>query len=563
MAQGTVEQIPRKRWWLVPLIVVVGVAVLGVAAFSAYRKIAPDRMAQRAREYLAAGDYRNAVLTARRALEINPTNAAASAVMVEITEQLQVPDVVEWRRRMSELNPNSAPEALAWAATALRAGKTASAEEALAAVPESERNSASYHSKAGTLALSSGKWREAEKHYAEALRLEPANELHQYNLSTLRLQSGDAEIRKSAAEALEQMARGGRVQAFAHRALVTRLAGERQWAQALEHSTALLKDPVAQFSDRLINLEILRQLRQGDAAATALKEAQKIARTNPEHAAALLNWMRLHGLAADAAEWATLLEKEVSSRPAVAAARAECLIATQDWEALRAVVETEPWESSEELRLAFLARVLREQGDLQGARARWTGAVTIGAKNRESASRLAFLAVQWGWNDEAREPLWAAASGAAPQWALHILHRLYQMENDTTGLLRVATRLLEVEPGNDEAANNVAMLSLLLGRDRDAALRSAQALHQKASGNAAFASTYALALHLSGRSGEAVEVMQKLGPAPLRDPAVAAYYGLFLSATGARDTAGEFIELGKRATLLPEEKELIAPSWGI
>ena len=44
----------------------------------------------------------------------------------------------------------------------------------------------------------------------------------------------------------------------------------------------------------------------------------------------------------------------------------------------------------------------------------------------------------------------------------------------------------------------------------------------------------------------------------LRVPSVAAYYGIVLMATGDKAKAREFLELGQKATLLPEERTLLA-----
>jgi predicted Zn-dependent protease len=555
MAQGA-NQLPGTHPWLRAALILALLAVAGVAAFLVYRKYEPDRLTRQAREYVAKGDYRSAVLAVRRALAISPRSQSASRLMAEITEQLQVPDALDWRRRIAELNPGSTPDALAWVDTALRMHKTAAAEQALASVPEGQRDSASYHSKAGTVALSSGKWRDAEKHYAEALKREPSNELHQYNYATLQLQSPDAAQRKTGTETLDRLARGGRVQAFAQRALITRLSREGKWDEALDHSAALLKDSTAQFGDRLVHLELLRRLNKPEFA-TELADTLKLARADAEQAALLVNWLRSNALTNEALRWVESLEPAIGGNARVAAARAECLTETRNWGELRKLVGETNWATDDDLRLAYLARALREQNEIEGSKVRWAAAVSLAAKTRESASRLAYLATRWGWDDEAREILWAAVNAPAPEWALQILHRLCQAEGDTEGLLRVATRFVELDPGNDSARNNVAMLSLLLGRDVAAALAIARELHSKASSNPVFASTYAFALHLQGQSEEALRVMKDLPPEELRNPPTAAYYGLLLAATGKNGEAQPYLELGKAARLLPEEKALL------
>ena len=555
MTQGSNAPSPPRRW-LKPVIIVVVLGALTVGGFLIYRTYEPDRLTRRARGYVASGDYRNAVLTVRRALTINPASRSASRLMAEITEELQVPDAIDWRRRVAELNPGSAPDALAWADTALRMQKSAAAEQALAAVPEAERNTATYQSKAGTLALSSGKWQEARKYYAEALRLEPNNELHQYNNATLQLQSPDPAERKAGAETLDRLAKSGRVQTFARRSLVTRLCREEKWDQALQHSAELVKDNAAQFGDHLIHLQLLHRSASPDFPKT-LAANQERAQSHSESAALMLNWMRMHGFAPDAVSWARSIKPEAANNPRVSAALADCLVETRDWEALRKLTEETNWAQDEPLRLAYLARALREQQDLEGSRARWTAATSLAVKNRESATRLAYLATRWNWSAEARETLWAAVDSPGPQWALQMLHRLCQAEGDTNGLLRVASRFVDLDPTNDPARNNVAMLSLLLGRDTASALATARELHEKKPADPVFASTYAYALHVNGQSGEGLAILKKLPPEQLREPGTAAYYGVLLAATGSTAEAHPYLDLAKSAPLLPEEKALV------
>jgi predicted Zn-dependent protease len=101
------------------------------------------------------------------------------------------------------------------------------------------------------------------------------------------------------------------------------------------------------------------------------------------------------------------------------------------------------------------------------------------------------------------------------------------------------------------------MVSLLLGEDKAEAHRSAAELHAADPGNPVFASTYAFSLYLRGRPQEAVQMLRALGLDRLDDPALAAYYGVFLSATGDTQTARTYLDKSAKAFLLPEEQALV------
>jgi len=54
-----------------------------------------------------------------------------------------------------------------------------------------------------------------------------------------------------------------------------------------------------------------------------------------------------------------------------------------------------------------------------------------------------------------------------------------------------------------------------------------------------------------------LKVMNGLSDSQLRDPSLAAYYGVVLAAAGDRARAREFLKLAASAKLLPEEKQLV------
>jgi tetratricopeptide (TPR) repeat protein len=556
MAQAENDELPRNRWWLKLLIGLVILAGLCVGGFLLYRKYEPERLTKRAQEYFDKDDHRNAVLTLRRALEIDPTNVSASRLMAKITESLQVPDALDWRRRLNELNPGSAADALAFAGTALRQGKTAVANQALASVSPEEQNTGAFQSGAGTAAMAAGNLKQAEQHFTKALALEPENELHQYNLATLHLQSSDAAKRTSAAAKLEKLAEGGRVQMFARRSLTARLITDQKFEEALARSTELMNDKAAAFPDRITHLDLLRRLDRPELAE-AVTAAQSAAAADPASAAMLIDWFRVSGQAARGVEWGQSLDTKTAEHPQVRIGLAECLFVLKKWPELLEFASRGEWGGADYARLGYAACALHEQGDREGAKARWSAA-TAAAKGREAALRLIYLPSRIGWTEAMRETLWAASAAPGGDWALLTLNRLYRSEGDTAGLLRVAQRFLELDPQNAGARNNTAALSLLLGQDPAPALETARKLHEQSSANADFATTYALALHQAGRSAEGLAVLKKLPPATLREPSVAGYFGMLLRATGAA-VADEYVQLARQGQFLPEEKALFFP----
>jgi hypothetical protein len=68
--------------------------------------------------------------------------------------------------------------------------------------------------------------------------------------------------------------------------------------------------------------------------------------------------------------------------------------------------------------------------------------------------------------------------------------------------------------------------------------------------------TYAYSLLTQGNSKEALRIMSSLSEEQLSDPTISTYYGIFLAANGD-EKARTYLDVGKQANLLPEEKALI------
>jgi predicted Zn-dependent protease len=114
-----------------------------------------------------------------------------------------------------------------------------------------------------------------------------------------------------------------------------------------------------------------------------------------------------------------------------------------------------------------------------------------------------------------------------------------------------------LDPADLVAANNCASLGLLLTGD-SSARRLAAKLHAEHPADTVFSATYAFALHLEGKTGQAIKLMETLKEAHLRQPAIAAYYFIMLVESGNMERAHLFLSAANQATLLPEEQQLLA-----
>ena len=92
----------RRRFWILTAVILVVLLMLAVAGWlgrSAYRHFKEKREQAQAQAFLAKGDYRSALLSARQTLQFNPTNVPACRVMAALAELSHSPSALDWQRR--------------------------------------------------------------------------------------------------------------------------------------------------------------------------------------------------------------------------------------------------------------------------------------------------------------------------------------------------------------------------------------------------------------------------------------------------------------------------------
>jgi hypothetical protein len=268
--------------------------------------------------------------------------------------------------------------------------------------------------------------------------------------------------------------------------------------------------------------------------------------------------MTSHSLSLLAIDWSKHLPPEMLGSISIRFALADAYVQLRDWSALKAMLQRGSWDRVESFRLALQAKVAKETGDSDGYEKAWAEAVAQAKNDSERLNVLQKLAFQWHWPEKGVAVLWLLADiPATQQAALEALYNHFAGERDTAGLFRVLTRLIDVMPDDPQVKNNFAQISLLLHADSFRARALAEYVHREQPKNAAFASTYAFALYRNGDVKGALQVMDSLTPEQLKDPAVAAYYGIILAAAGHHPEAAKFLDAAATAKLLPEEQELV------
>ena len=548
-----------KKAILASVVVVVGVLGLWFYARPAYKRHRETRAVEQAKSYLAKGDYRNASLSARQALRVNPLDLEACRIMADLAERSRSPYVLDWRRRIVEAAP-TIENKLLLATSALRAQAPPYplAAETLEQLKGSATNVAAYHAVSAELALRLKRTAEAATQFEQAGRLEPTNELYQLNLAVLRLQSTNALASSPARATLERLRASTNVGAVALRWLVADSLGRDDLSAAERSSRQLLADPRSLPDDRLQHLTILRRSKNPEFGPY-LSALQKSALTNALEIYGISAWMIGHGLAGEAFGWLTNCPAKVRAEQPVPLALVDCYLAKKDWGGLETFLEAQKWGDLEFFRLAFLSRAAGEQNQKLAAEGRWRSAVREAGDRLGPLNALLIMATSWGRQQAREDLLWQIAKRfPGQQWALRELERSYLAAGNTRGLNKLYSTMASYAPKNFAAQNNWAATSLLLKLNLPRAHELAKEVFSGHPAEAIVTSTYAFSLHLQGRTKEGLAALEKLNAEALETPSVAVYYGLLLSEAGETNKAGKYLGIAQKSDLLPEEKALAA-----
>ncbi len=541
--------------WTVGLIVLMSVG--GVVGYHQFRAWQQRRLIAEANALVNQGDYRRASLDARRLLQLDPNNAEACRILARIAEKAGSRGALEWRRRVMELGVATPNDLILLARAAVRFDERGTADAAISKLPESAKQTAEYHALLADLAFAQRDGVEMERQLSEAARLEPGNKDYIMRLAALRLGATDASTRAQGKQTLEELQKDPLLRREATRFLAEGALRQNLTLSAVELARELNDLPDKTFADQLVLLTALDAAKDNGFAAF-LEEMKTSSADDPERAAALVTWLNVHNRSADGIAWSAKLPPGVIGQKIVQIALSDAYVAAKDWTGLQRLVNSGNWGTVDFLRNALQARAFRELGNEPESAAQWNEALKKMAADTRQALVLAETVEKWGWRDEAVDLLWLVAKDPVRgDDALGALYRYFAKNGDTENLYRVLLHQIELRPTDANVQNNFAQLSLLLNLNTDRGQKVAREVYEKDPKNAAYVSTYAFALHSQGDTRKALKTLETLTSEQLHKPEIAAYYGIILAASGDQAKAVEFLDLGEKASLLPQEKALV------
>jgi predicted Zn-dependent protease len=554
--------------WLVAtaalLIVLAALAGTFKVGLHHYRHYQEQRGQKQAQAFMAHSDYRNAALSARKVLILNPNNLPACRVMAELADRSHSPLALEWLRRIVQNEP-TVENKLILASAGLKYQKPPFplTVQILDELAPTASNSASYQVVAGSLAMQTHRLAEAEAHYEAAAKLEPTNGLFRMGIAILRLASTNKTEQVQSRAILEKMGSDESIGPLALRILVADRLLHKDAAAANIYSSQLVASPHAILADQLQNLEILKQLKS-DEFNDRLQTVQQQVATNALAVEEVSAWMQANGLVAESLDWLTGLTIPLLDQRPVQMALAQGYLQSSQWTVLLNIASQGNWGDLEFLRLALVFRAWSQLGAAGAADSNWNAAMGEAAGRHEAMTRLLQLAESWHLQQK-REAVLLQMVQEFPEErrTQQELELLYFNSGNTLGLHQLYVILNAHFPDETAYKNNLTATALLLKIDVRKACQWAAEIYAKNPGDPIAASTYAFALHMQGRDKQGLALLQKFQPAELAQPSVALYYGVLLAATGKADEAMPWLQIAQtKGHLLPEERELLATTLG-
>lgn len=551
-----------RRWLTVFLLLLVAVPGGYFAAreygLPAYREWREARLARMTEQFMASGDYDNALLTARQALRRNQRSRVHWQLAAAAAKAKGTPEVVYYQRNVAQLDKSLASQ-LELIRLALQFKAYRDALDAIEAIDPSASQKPEFHALAAQTYRALNRTVAAKTHLYSLVTLRPEDEKARLDLAELELAEDAGYADLKVREEIRALSRNPELR---HRALVLLLRDavkRREDAEARALADQLLNEPALTPDEKVLVLSGLDRGAPERADAYRERLRTELA-SDPAAAVALAEYYRQAGdvREAEARAWFESLPSGVREAPRVREAVAAVFLERNDWPRLDAVIAGERWPEREFMRQAFAAYAARKSGRMADAGNAWRLAVIEAGDEVRDTSELLTLVGKWGWQAEQYDLVWKLFALMPRNEAIsRQLIAWERMQGRTANLNRIFARLMEFSSNDPMVRNNFAYSSLLLNANLSRAYEFAQRNHRAEPGNPYFVTTQALALYKQNQPAEALALLETLRPAELAAPERTLFRAVYRAATGDAGGAADLLSGVGVAGLLPEERRLL------
>ncbi len=551
---------PLRRWLIAGVFLLValplGYYVARHHGWPAYKEWREAKLARMTEQFMAAGDYDNALLTARQALRDNQRNLTHWRLAAAAAKAKDSPSSIYYQQNVLRLD-RSLESRLELIRLALQYGDYRDALAAIEAADENARRSAEFHELAARTYLGVGRRIPAKMHLYSLVSLQRDNHVARLDLAEIELAEDAAGDKPRIREDIRALAQRAELRVRAYTMLLQDALARQDSARVAELAQDLRASTDLTGEQRVLVLAGLS--RAGDEGADEYRRRlQQDVANDPAAVVALAAYYRESGSPLEARRWFDSLPRETRENARVQEAIAASYLEWQEWARLDQVLAAGPWKEREYMRQAFAAYSARKTGRLADAGNAWRLAVIQAGDSARKISEMLALVARWGWQTEQYDLVWKlfalmprneAISRQLIAWERH--------QGRTANLNRIYARLNEFAGDDPMIRNNFAYTSLLLDSNVSKAYEFARENHRADPANPFFTTTQALALYKQNKPKEALALIESMRPSALSSPERQMFRALFRVSTGDAAGAAELLEGLRTTTFLPEERRLV------
>jgi predicted Zn-dependent protease len=513
------------------------------------------RMNREARAFLDQGDLGNALLVARKSLQASIDNPDAWRVAAKASEARHLADAVAYQDNLTRAQPTT-ENRLELIRLALLFDVPSFALDAVKQVGESARDNPAYHRMAAQVYARVGQPVAARFQLLMLTQLQPDDRTAQLDLAEMDLAANltpkDPTLRARVLALSDDPALRIRALTLLLRENVTGkiILGTDELLRRLENT------PDLGVKERLLLIQGNTLLGR-PIAGSMLAQLQAEVADRPADVVLVLEYLNQSGHPENIEPWYAKLPPATRQNEDVQFRVAEALLALHQSAALETFLRGGHWPKREFMRSALLAHAYRDQGRSADFVEAWRLALIGAGSDLRKTTLLLARADEWRWVNERHDVVWKLF-GLVPanESVQQVLILWERRQGNTANLHRLFSRIVEVQPDNNDARNNFAYTSLLLDANVARAGLIAADLVAKHPENPYYATTYALALYKQGRVPDALARLDALTATQKLEPVRMLVRVLCLTAQGNAPAASDLINDVALAGMLPEERRL-------
>jgi len=549
---------------------------LGVTLFGGkYSSWKTARLRDAAENSLAESKPVEASLDAAAALRLQPGNPKLMDMLADAYEATGDERLLEVLAKRIEVDPDSVDPRLRLAGAALRFGRPSLSDDAVRQMPESADGRTDYHQINVALATMGKDGNRLVDHVRKLSHIEPEKNEHLLKLAGLAI------LAESCGLEVDEI---GRLRALsANPATEIGTASEATvllWGLSIlkdypgddtpairERFLKVIADPVTPFPLLIKALDLADALKRDSDRGLILAGLKRHARQSADsrEIAVLLAWLNTKGDPEGSIAWARELGLFHGEKPSLnlSTVLADSCARTGKWNELKWLVTGTHWGRGEFLRQLYSAKctaALPSEGTELKLESYLRQALQESEANPAHLHVLWNTARKYGWRDLAGPLSWAslerARSLSQRRNMLQSISSDALRAGDLAEFRRATDEMLNSFPDRWDLRNNGYYAALLDdGCDPDR-LAEIGTFHTEFGQHPDVGTTYALALYLCDRPGDAARVLLEFEEEVRSSPSVAPFCAMVLSAIGESQRANHYRDLPSKL-YFPEEKALL------